>query len=195
MERTHIGAFELTGAVQPHPRLTPTEGYRFARHRNPETGITTPILMMAATRAKLWQSFYDMMYVLDGELDVILETSHHHQEGLPPGHIDLHRKGIDRCVLHSTLIDYEDHLLQDGCAGIAVFNRKTPQEVQFTEHKTIICFRKNLEPFIDICEKHDIRHCQDVRFLTDDEHMHMSSETLEYHFRMLAQRLGIRRSR
>ena len=69
----------------------------------------------------------------------MLETSHNRDT---KGHADLYREHIDLPVLKSTLYDFEDLLLNDGCTGIAVLNPHVPQEVQFDEHKLLIVYGK-----------------------------------------------------
>ena len=57
--------------------------------------------------------------------------------------MDLYREHIDMPVLKSTLYDFEDLLVNDGCTGIAVLNPGLPQEVQFDEHKLLIVYGSN----------------------------------------------------
>ncbi len=74
----------------------------------------------------------------------MLETSHDRDSR---GHVDLYREHIDLPVLKSTLYDYEDLLLNDGCTGIAVLNPHVPLEVQFDEHKLLIAYGQDLGGF------------------------------------------------
>lgn len=185
---THFGTFELTGAVHPHPRMRLEEGYRFDTYRNPEDGSHVPALMVNATREKLWPLFYDLLYELGEEVDVVLETSHH-----KPGsrhHADLYRQGIDRSVLHSTLLDFEETLLTDGCAGVAALNPEIPLEVQFDEHKVIVCYGNDLRRFVGVCLDHRISHKPGMKVVGEDEHLHSSSDNHEEQFLRLATRMG-----
>lgn len=147
-----------------------------------------PTLLVSATREKLWPLFYAMLYELGEEMDVALETSHE-----KPGsrhHMDLYRHGIDRSVLHSTLLDYEETILADGCAGIAALNPEVPREVQFDEHKLVICYGNDLPRFVRVCLEHDIVHKPHMPLITQDEHVHASSAQQQETFNALAMRLG-----
>lgn len=193
LTRTHIGTFELTGAIQPHPRNVPCEGYTYTAYIDPESHAATPVLMASASRRKLWQLFYDMMYELGEEVSVVLETSHavRPKKGFGDSrHSDLYRENIDLPVLHSTLVQYEEPLLRDGCAGVAVFNPNIPLEVQFDEHKLIMAFGAALRPFADICERAGLRQRTKLQTVISDEHIHSSSADLEEDFQSLAREIG-----
>ncbi|NIP86911.1 MAG: hypothetical protein GTO03_15640, partial [Planctomycetales bacterium] len=75
--------------------------------------------MGSASTEALFDLFIDLLNPLGDQVDVVLETSHSRQGG---GHRDLYREQIDMPVLKSILYDYEEMLLNDGCAGIAVLN-------------------------------------------------------------------------
>ena len=97
----------------------------------------------------------DLLEPLGSEVDVVLETSHDHNNG---GHLDLYREHIDMPVLKSILWEYEEMLLNDGCTGIAVLNPAVPQEVQFDEHKMLIVYGDPLESFESILRTRDVLH-------------------------------------
>src|SRR5690606_9274595 len=108
-----------------------------------ETRSRIPVLMASASNEILFELFMDMLDPLGMEVDVVLETSHARQGG---GHDDLYREHIDLPVLKSILWDFEDLLLNDGCTGIAVLNPRTPQEIQFDEHKLLTAYGEPLWP-------------------------------------------------
>jgi len=136
----------------------------------------------------LFEIFMDLLDPLGCEVDVILETSHNREES---GHQDLYREHIDLPVLKSILWDYEDMLTNDGCAGIAVINPAKPQEVQFDEHKLLIVYGKTLTVFEDILESHCVPCLDEIKFLTEAEHVHSSSDVFFRHFDELKMRLGM----
>ena len=76
-------------------------------------------------------------------VDVVLETSHERRGS----HQDMYREDIDMPVLKSTLYDFEDLLLGDGCTGMAVLNPDIPMEVQRDEHKLLIMYGQELVDF------------------------------------------------
>ena len=121
-------------------------------------------------------------------MDVVLETSHNREAC---GHVDLYREHIDLPVLKSILWDYEDLLVNDGCTGIAVLNPGIPQEVQFDEHKLMIVYGNELEAHEQIFDARDIRCNDQMKFITEAEHVHSSSEHYSEQFEELKIRLGI----
>jgi hypothetical protein len=121
-------------------------------------------------------------------VDVVLETSHNREGN---GHVDLYREHIDMPVLKSILYDYEDLLLNDGCTGLAILNPAVPQEVQFDEHKLLIVYGNPLRNFEHILKAHGLACQEELKFLTEAEHVHSSSETYQQQFEELKMRLGM----
>jgi hypothetical protein len=119
---------------------------------------------------------------------VVIETSHYGSDG---SHQDLYREHIDIPVLKSILYDYEELLLNDGCAGIAVLNPAKQQEVQFDEHKMMIIYGSTLDAYEKILISHDVYIDPKIKFLTEAEHVHSSSEKYYDQLMQLATRLGI----
>ncbi len=183
------GNFVLTDAVRPSYDLqvVPRSGYRHDVYQDAETGIKIPVLMAAASKESVLDLFFELLDPLGNEVDMVLETSH--DQG--SGHLDLYRENIDLPVLKSTLYDFEDLLLNDGCLGIAVLNPRIPFEVQFDEHKLLIVYGKNLKEFESIFADYSIECNEEVRFITEAEHVHSSSEEYFEQFQQLRYRLGI----
>jgi hypothetical protein len=94
-------------------------------------------------------------------------------------------------VLKSVLWDYEDLLVNDGCTGIAVLNPAIPQEVQFDEHKLLIVYGSNLEEHEQIFGARQMPCDDQMKFITEAEHVHSSSEHYHEEFEHLKIRLGI----
>ncbi len=187
---TRYGDFMLTGAVRPSYDLqvTPCQGFRHDVYRDEENRSCVPVLMSAASKEHLFEVFMDILDPLGGEVDVVLETSHDRDAR---GHVDLYREHIDMPVLKSILWDFEDLLVNDGCTGIAVLNPGIPQEVQFDEHKLLIVYGEELNEYERIFESRDV-YCNDqMRFITEAEHVHSSSEHYKQQFEELKIRLGI----
>jgi hypothetical protein len=184
------GSFLLTDAVRPSFNLevVPSAGCRRDVYRDPETSIDVPVLMVAETREKLFDLFLDLLDPLGDEVDVVLETSHEADGGK---HQDLYRENIDLPILKSTLYDFEDILLDDGCTGIAVLNPRIPMEVQFDEHKLLIMYGHDLEPFEEVLGERRVPYSDTIRFITEGEHVHSSSEEYAERFNELRYLLGV----
>lgn len=193
LNRAYYRDFELTEAVRPAPSLAvfPREGYRFDQYIDKRTGVSIPVLMAAATRRKLLPLFQDLLTPVGEMVDVVLETSHERQDGLflVGGHQDLYREGIDLPVLKSILGEYDDLLLDDGCTGVCVLNPQTPVEVQFDEHKLLIVYGHELGVFEEACKAHGLKRDDSMKFITEAEHCHASSEEFQAQFRELVRRI------
>lgn len=184
------GDFLLTDAVRPSYDLqvTPCEGYRHDTYRDEENHSSVPVLMAAVSQERLFETFLDLIDPLGTVVDVVLETSHNRDNR---GHKDLYREHIDVPVLKSILYEYEDLLVNDGCTGLAVLNPGIPQEVQFDEHKLLIVYGKPLDEFENLLREHKL-HCEDkMKFITEAEHVHSSSDTYAKQFEELQTRLGM----
>jgi hypothetical protein len=190
MDRFRYGAFDLTDAVRPSfdLQVVPRQGFRHDFYTDPKAGTKIPVVMAAASRERLFDLFVDLLRCLGGAVDVVLETSHYGGSG---EHRDLYREHIDLPVLLSSLYDFEEMLLNDGCTGIAVLNPQKQQEIQFDEHKLLICYGSPLEVFERVLIKHDVYPDQDLRFITEAEHVHSSTDTFAREFSRLQSRLGI----
>jgi hypothetical protein len=192
---THLGvcrygSFVLTDAVRPSYDLqvVPSAGFRHDVYKDRESGVEIPVLMAAASREAIIDLFIDMLDPLGTEVDVVLETSHERHGG---GHRDLLREQIDLPVLKSILFDYEELLLNDGCTGIAVLNPNIPLEVQFDEHKLLIMYGHDLSDFESVLAGHGVNCSETIRFITEAEHVHSSSDEFAQKFDELRFRLGI----
>lgn len=190
MQVARYGDFVLTDAIRPafDLQVVPQAGYRHDVYKDRETGVDIPVIMASASREVLLDLFLDLLDPLGTEVDVVLETSH---ERKSRGHDDLYRENIDTPVLKSTLYDYEDILLDDGCAGIAVLNPRLPLEVQFDEHKLLIMYGHDLSEFEEILERAGIPRRDDLRFITEAEHVHSSSDEFSDRFDQFKYHLGL----
>jgi hypothetical protein len=184
------GNFALTDAVRPSYDLqvVPTQGYRHDAYRDEQSRTNVPVLMAAVSAERLFDTFMDLLDPLGGVVDVVLETSH---SGDEKGHTDLYREHIDSPVLKSILWEYEDLLVNDGCTGIAVLNPGIPQEIQFDEHKLLIVYGNRLEEFESIYRDQQVRCDDKLKFITEAEHVHSSSDRYAQQFDELKTRLGM----
>ncbi len=184
------GSFMLTDAVRPSYDLqvVPTQGFRHDAYRDEQSRTNVPVLMAAISAERLFETFMDLLDPLGGVVDVVLETSH---SGDEKGHTDLYREHIDAPVLKSILWEYEDLLVNDGCTGIAVLNPGIPQEIQFDEHKLLIVYGDRLEEFESIYRDQQVRCDEKLKFITEAEHVHSSSDRYAQQFDELKTRLGM----
>jgi hypothetical protein len=184
------GSFTLTEAVRPSYdlKVVPRAGYKHDKYQDPDSKTDLPVLMAAASTEHLFELFIELLGPLGNVVDVVLETSHSRGED---GHLDLYREHMDMPVLVSTLWDYEDLLTNDGCTGLAVLNPSIPQEVQFDEHKLLICYGEELDRYERIMRSYGLEDLEDMKFITEAEHVHSSSEEYLQHFQELKTRLGM----
>jgi len=190
MKIARYGDFLLTEAIRPSfdLQVVPTAGYRHDVYRDKETGVDIPVLMASASRERLFDLFLDLLDPLGDEVDVVLETSHDRHSR---GHDDLYREHIDLPVFKSTLCDFEDMILDDGCTGVAVLNPGMPLEVQFDEHKLLIMYGNDLSEFERVLEQEGLPRLEEMRFITEAEHVHSSSDEMCREFQKLRYRLGL----
>ena len=182
--------FELTDAVRPalDLKIKPSQGYRHDVYVDEESDSRVPVVMAAASKETLFPLFMQLIQRLGSVVDVVLESSHNQAQN---GHVDLYREHIDMPVLTSVLWDFEDLLLNDGCTGIAVLNPNTPQEIQFEEHKLLIIYGSPLEPYEFTLESNGVKEDEDIRFISEAEHIHSSSEEYAERFFQLRAALGL----
>jgi hypothetical protein len=187
---SQYGGFALTDAVRPSYDLqvVPQQGYRHDTYRDPESKASVPVIMAAASREYLFDIFMDLLEPLGPVVDVVLETSHNRAA---TGHEDLYREHIDMPVLNSILCDYEEMLTHDGCTGLAVLNPGVPLEVQFDEHKLIIAYGADLTEFERVLKRHSVPCLGDMKFITEAEHVHSTSDRFGEEFEELRMRLGM----
>ncbi len=182
--------FTLTDAVRPSfdLQVIPRAGFRHDKYRDDRTGVDIPVLMAAASKEILIDIFIDLLDPIGSEVDVVLETSHDRNNG---NHEDLYREHIDLPILKSILYDFEEMLLNDGCTGIAVLNPRIPVEVQFDEHKLLIIYGQDLSEFESILADHGLECDDEIKFITEAEHVHSSSDEFLRQFDEIRYRLGI----
>jgi hypothetical protein len=184
------GDFRLTEAIRPSLDLqvVPREGYRIDVYRDERAGLSVPVLAAAASSEKLFETFLALLEPLGEVVDVVLETSHESRDNT---HQDLFRQHIDLPVLMSYLCDCEDLLLNDGCAGVAVIANHAPMEVQFDEHKLLVIYAHDLEPFERILRRKGVGRDDRLKLITEGEHLHSTDPRYADVFEQLCYRLGV----
>lgn len=190
LAKERYGDFVLTDAIRPSLQvpIIPEEGFRIDVYRDSQAGLELPVLVAALSREKLFDVFVDLLQPLGESVDLVLETSH--QTG-DSAHKDLVRDHIDLPVLLSHFYDHEDLLLNDGCTGTAVVSSSEAAEVQFDEHKLLVVYAQDLEPFEQILRQHKIPRNDALRLITEGEHLHSSKSHYLDEFECLALKLGV----
>jgi hypothetical protein len=184
------GDFVLTDAIRPAPDVpvVPRQGFRVDVFRDARAGITLPVLAAQVSREKLFDVFLALLEPLGEVVDVVLETSHDSDDDQ---HQDLTREQIDLPVLASHLCDFEDLLLNDGCTGVAVISDIAPMEVQFDEHKLLVVYAEDLEPFERILWQNGIDRDDKMKLITEGNHLHSTEPHHEGQFEQLCYRVGV----
>jgi hypothetical protein len=184
------GSFILSDAVRPSfdLEIVPSTGFRHDTYRDEASRQNVPVVMAAASRERLFDTFMELLDPLGPVVDVVLETSHDYAA---TGHQDLYREHIDMPILQSILWDFEELLVNDGCTGLAVLNPATPQEVQFDEHKLLIVYGKDLRNYERILIDCEVPCREDMHFITEAEHVHSTNDAYIQQFEELKMRLGI----
>jgi len=183
------GDFRLTDAIRPAPEqfVVPFEGYRRETFRG-RAGLRIPALAAAVSAERLFDTFLALLDPLGDVLDVVLETSHTSGDDR---HRDLRRWSIDRPVLASYFCEYEDLLVNDGCTGVAVIATDGPMEIQFDEHKQLVCYAHDLKPFQAVLRIAGVPVVPDLKLISEGSHLHHSRPAYAHEFRDLALRLGV----
>jgi len=184
------GNFALTDAVRPSFGLEviPREGYRRDVYCDPESGNKMPVLAASVSAERIFEVLMDLLDPLGDEVDVVLESSHESEPGV---HDDLYREHMDTVILKSTLYDYEQLLLNDGCTGLAALNPNGPTEVQFDEHKLLFIYAHDLEPFEEVLIAAGLKRDDTLKFISEAEHLHSTDDAYRDQFEELRYRLGI----
>jgi hypothetical protein len=184
------GDFVLTDAIRPAPHLpvVPREGFRLDVYRDPQARLQVPVIAASVSREKLFDVFLGLLEPLGATVDVVLETSHQ-SDGA--AHRDLLREHIDRPVLESHFCEFEDLLLNDGCTGVAVISTSSPMEVQFDEHKLLVIYAHDLEPFEVVLRQAGVLRDDRLKLITEGEHLHSSEPRYQGEFERMCSRVGV----
>ncbi|MBL8818202.1 MAG: hypothetical protein JNL58_19400 [Planctomyces sp.] len=190
MSVARYGDFTLSDAIRPSYNLEviPRTGFRHEWYVDQESGARIPVLMASVTREKLFETFLSLLDPLGETVDVVLETSHDKSSGQ---HTDLYREQIDMPVLQSILYDFEDLLIDDGCCGIAILNPRKPVEIQLDEHKLLFVYGHENSEYEAAFKTNGIKCNESMRFITEAEHVHSSSDEYQRRFGQLCYHLGI----
>ena len=190
LKRKTYGSFTLTDAIRPGPSLPvrPRQGYHLQVYRDRKAGLKLPMISAAVSAEHLIDCFVALLEPLGDTVHVILETSHGRDAD---DHVDYRRTHIDLPVLASHFCEFEDLLLNDGCTGLAVLSAAGPMEVQFDEHKLIHIYAAKINPFRRVLRDFGVRRRKHLALISDDEHLHHTTDEFEVEFEQLCLRVGV----
>lgn len=189
--QSQYGKFHLTEAIRPGRSLEviPTQGFRHEPKNGRSSCQDVNTLTASVSRELLFDTFLNLLEPLGNVVDVVLESSHNMPE--LEGCREMYRECIDMPVLLSILYHYEDLLINDGCTGIAVLNRRRQSEVQFDEHKLLVVYAPKLTPYESILIDSYVDCNENMKVITQSEHVHCSSNRYAEQFAKLRYELGI----
>lgn len=145
--------------------------------------------MAAASREKLFPLFLDLTKPVGKIVDIALDSTHSGGKHA----ITSRAEDCERTIVTSWLYDFEDALVNDGDAGIAVYQCKNRREVFLDEHKILIMYApsyNDLRPFANILDRAGIREHPDMKFISEGYHVHYSCNEFRDRFQDLGMRLG-----
>ena len=191
LQTAKYGDFSLTSAIRPSLDLqvVPRQGYRSGKFVDEMTGSNIPMLAAAVSEENLFECFLGLLDDFGEVVDVILE-SHHQRRFAKADCQEFLREHIDLPVLKSYLYEYEDLLLHDGCTGIAVIDPAGPSEIQFDDHKVLVVYSKNLRPFTRAFECCNISRDDELKLISEGEHLHSTCPEYADRFTSLSLQLG-----
>lgn len=182
-------------AVRPAsaPLFPLREGYRREIYKDTELGLRMPVLTAAISADKVLPVLFELYQPLGEVVDFILESSHELDpaDGEAPVASAWERTDIDLPVLTSVLCDFEDLILNDGCTGIAVLNPDRDYEVHFDEHKLLYLYGPQLSSFEAVMKQHGIQRDDDLIIVTEEEHIHSTSDEFYEQLHELRQLVGV----
>lgn len=190
LRKDRYGDFWLTDAIRPSAdqQVVPRQAYRIETYRDAKANFSVPVLAASVSREHLFDLFLDLLDPLGDSVDVVLETSHDTDGNR---HLDYFREQIDLPVLKSHCCDYEELLLNDGCTGMAVLSSQGPMEVQFDEHKLIVVYAADLRKFSRVLADYGIARDDELKLITEGEHLHSTDPRFRAQFEQMAYRIGV----
>ncbi|MCS7015366.1 MAG: hypothetical protein NZM42_04505 [Gemmatales bacterium] len=179
--RDQYGSFRLTRAIRPGPALEviPQAGYRIELSPHSLSRLAGSV-----SAEMLWDVCLDLLALLGETVDVYLQSSHFCKRS------DYVRRGVDRPVLMSYCLDFEELLLHDGCTGLAVIDPADQREVHLDEHKVLIVYARDWQPFARVLERYGVPRCDDLALILEAVHYHCSRPEYPAMFQRFAHLLG-----
>ena len=166
----------------------PREGYRIETYRDPKAGLTIPVLAAAVSRERLFDCFLALLDPLGAVVDVVLETSHDTDGS---SHDDLFREHIDLPVLEEPPVRLRGPAAQRRLHRRRGHLEGEAMEVQFDEHKLLVVYARDLEPFERVLRQAGLDRDDRLKLITEGEHLHSTDPRHVSAFEQLCYRLGV----
>lgn len=124
------------------------------------------VMTIAASRGKILPLFRDLLQHLGTDLAMEMSRKMH-------GHLMTRgfRDDVHASVLQSSLIDYEELLINDGTFALSVYAPDWQREIQITPDKLIKIYHDRLAPFVRTAKQHSLQASPDMKFVSDIRHM------------------------
>lgn len=177
------GDFVFSDGVRPAPGFVAQEGYKIQLFDG------RPALFAALSQEKIFDSFRTMLDVLDDEVMIFVRDSHEEEEGQWRYH-------IDKSVMESVLIDFENLIVNNGFLSIAISDPDESSQLQLDEHKLICFYTKKaskLQKAETVMQSMGISRYDGLRTVIDGEHIHGTVTELQEEVDKLKQAIGIER--
>lgn len=175
--------------------FVPERGFRVSAYTPSRSELVPkpapmPIFSIAAEQSRLFDLFTDLLEPLGDGLSVALESTHDSMTSERSR--DYWSDSHDAIFLQSTLLDYEELLINDGCTGISVVDEEQDCEVMFTEDKSIHCYGNDgiMGQFQRVLHRHDVLHRPKMKMLSEKPHIHRTTPEYCEHFHELVERIG-----
>ncbi|MGL4421967.1 MAG: hypothetical protein ACRCZF_14970 [Gemmataceae bacterium] len=183
------GDFLLTDAVRPglSVPIAPRQGYRLGVFRDVPNRVRLPMISAAVSAEQLLDVFWQLLEPLGEVVHVVLESSH--QDG-PQSPAEQRREHIDRPILESYLMEFEESLLNDGCLAVAVLGEAMQAEVQLDEHKLLHIYAADLKPYRRVLKRAGVRRLAELPLISEAEHLHHTTTEYAEAYSQLVTRLG-----
>ena len=191
-QRWH-GDLELTGACFPNtlscPNIVLQQGYRHEGRKYVEGQWSPPSIAAAVTKRELFPTFRDLLNHLGPTVGLIIETHVRRRTSHGRDRRYFYRKAIDRVVLESALLDFEELLLTDGWTSIEVFDVRSNVGVALDEHKLLIVYAENLTPSERVFVARGVHPVENLRLIKDFCRLYGTDDTHYPLLKTLARRL------
>lgn len=175
--------------VSKDPLCSPlTQGYKIDIWHDKDTEEDFFVLVIAAHSDKLIDIFEDFLDLMEGELALVLETSHNYSDHK---HDNLWRYDVEPWYIKHILRQNSNLFLNDSYTGIAVCNLDQHEEIQFDEHKCLFVYSKNVEQFKEILENYGVAYDKNLHLISEAEHEHFIDSEYQSQFEELATEIGV----
>ena len=154
-----------------------------------EAGYLSDIIGVCVPPDSISNVYLELITALDSTVNVVLV-----ERSLSIGQYVQHLAyNKDLPVVRSVLLDYEELLVQEGNVGIIVYDNNAG-EVHLTYHKDILVYAEDADPYKKILEGCGMKENEDLVYVQEVPHVHISSEKSHDVMEALKSQIGIDQS-